>query len=229
MDNLETSTLLKLYLDFNAVDEDAVDEGDGDENGSIYAKFVAPSSPLQLLSLRGNKITSSKASKLFENLRDNKTLMSLNLWGNGLTDPSMPELANALLVNKTLTHLSLSKNELSNEGAVSLMRCLTSEVVDKDEAKELKKAGIATTAVKGTTFRDPNTTLRVLNLGHNLIGDPGCLDVLYAINPETRCLSFLSLLLLFFVFFFYFFFFFFVFVFFVFIHLLLFPPPFLSL
>merc|ERR1712166_1179158 len=43
-----------------------------------------------------------------------------------------------------------------------------------------------TSAVKGTMFRDPNQTLRLLNLGYNDISDPGCLEVMYSINPSNR-------------------------------------------
>jgi hypothetical protein len=206
-DSLEHSSLLKLYLDFNPVEEveaEETEEGRGvtpspapsQKEGrgltpspaplSIFASFCAPSSPLQLLSLRGNAITTRKARGIFDNLRENKTLLSLNLWGNELLDPSMPELAHALLVNKTITHLSVSKNQVSDEGATSLLRALTAEVVDKTEAATLKKQGINTTAVKGVVFRDPNQALKVLNLGHNHLGDEGCLKVLMAVCPEAR-------------------------------------------
>lgn len=193
-DSMQNSSVQKLYLDFNPIDEPfpAVEgqEGEDDDDAvpapSIFASFITNDSAVQLLSLRDCGITTAKASSLFMNLRDNKTLMSLNLWGNQLTDPAMPDLSNALLVNKTLTHINLAKNQLGNEGATSLMRCLTSELVDKEAAKDLKKLNIPMSTVKGVTFRDPNQSLRVLNLSQNLIEDEGCTEVLYAVNPLAR-------------------------------------------
>lgn len=180
--SLEDSTVQRLYLDFNELPMDDL----GNDGTSLFAPLVADQPTLQFLSLRGNAIHDEEAIAIFKALEENKSLMSLSLWNNNITVGSMEALSHTLLINKTLTHLNLASNNLRDSGVRSLMSCFNTEVIDKEEVKRLKTEKIPTSAVKGFNFRDPNQTLKLLNLCHNGVGDEGCLEVLYTLNPLVR-------------------------------------------
>jgi len=188
---LNDTTIQRLHLDFNPLtektetQEETKAEGDSADTpaegrgtveplGSPFADLISHSSPLQLLSLRGNGIDDVVACEIFAKLKDNKNLLGVGLQSNVIGDASMSELTNALMVNKALASLSLAQNLITDTGITSLITTFQSPLVDKDDVKKLKALGIACSGTKGKNFRDPNMTLRSLNIGHNKIGDIGC-------------------------------------------------------
>lgn len=198
---LRDSTIQRLHLDFNPLSEDLDDRADEaieregeekedsseakegkdskdskDEPNSMspFADLVDHSSPLQLLTLRGNGINDVVAKQIFHNLKDCKHLLGLGLQNNQISDGAMSDLTNALLANKCLVNLSLSQNLISDAGSQALVDTFRSPPVEKDDVKRLKHLGINCSGAKGKFFRDPNMALRTLNLSHNQMGDLGC-------------------------------------------------------
>jgi hypothetical protein len=63
---------------------------------------------------------------------------------------------------------------LSDGAATALASALSAQlVIDKEEAKVLKKAGYRIAAVKNKTFRESNTSLRYINLSDNYVAEAG--------------------------------------------------------
>lgn len=165
-DALKTSTIQRLYLDFNPLNGE-------NEDGSVFSLLISTPSPLQMLSLRGNQINDRIGSEIFQSLIHNKNLLALDLWENQLTHAIGEIVAKTILLNNTLVALALNKNRLGDAGCHALAHAFSCVAVEKEEAKNLKKDGYKMTALKNKFFRDANGTLRVLNLADNAVGDAG--------------------------------------------------------
>ena len=137
----------------------------GDRLPSLVSLCASPN--LQVISLRANKITDRMAIELFQSLLEHKSILSLNLWDNHIGDDAIPSLVSLLLNTKTLVGLSLGKNKITSKGAKALSLAFKAVLVDKEEAKKLKKEAISVTVGKTRAFRDANNTVRILNMGSN--------------------------------------------------------------
>ena len=168
-EGLKGSAITRLHVDYNPLPADR-----GEEGGLVYSLMLAPSSPLQLLSLRGNRLCDEVCGELMRTLGSNKNLLALDLWDNELTDGCAADVARMLCTNPHIQSLNLSRNRLSNGAAVALSAAFASAtVVDREEAKTLKKSGYKIVAIKNKTFREANSSLRYLHLADNYIGEPG--------------------------------------------------------
>lgn len=127
------------------------------------------------------------AGQLFQNMRENKNLQVLNLWGNKITNAAMPACEHMMLMNKTLMYFSIGNNVVTDEGAVTLLRAFQAPTLEnKEEQKTLKKYNIGSTATKQKVFRDPNMSLKTLNIGHNKITDITCEEAVFTVNYALR-------------------------------------------
>jgi len=107
--------------------------------------------------------------------------LHLNLWDNKLDDGLCPQIGHSLLVNKTINSLSLAKNHFADDCSQTLVNSFTPElVVDKADQANLKKLGFTSTSAKGKVFRDPNTSIKYLNLSYNKMSDAAA-EALYFI------------------------------------------------
>lgn len=168
---LKGSSITRLYVDANPLSRAA-----GDEGGLVFSLLLAPSSPVQLLSLRSNNLGDAEAGELMRTLSANKNLQALDLWDNQLTDKSAPDVARMLGLNAYLLSLNLARNRLADGAAAALASSLSAQLItDKEEAKVLKKAGfrIHVQSKTNKTFRESNGALRYLNLSDNYVGESG--------------------------------------------------------
>jgi hypothetical protein len=179
---LKGSTITRMYIDSNPLTRSA-----GDEGGLVYSLMLAPSSPLQLLSLRSSRVTDDVCSELMRTLSANKNLLALDLWDNELTDKCAPDIARMLGVNGHLLSLNLSRNRLGDGTGVALASALGAQLIsDKEEAKSLKKIGYRIALVKNRTFREANMCLKYLHLSDNYLSEVGLQSIVDMIAEQVR-------------------------------------------
>ncbi len=157
--------------------------GEGDRLSCLVPLCSSPN--LQTICLRSNKIADRAAKQLFVALQEHKSILSLNLWDNCIGDDAMPELVNFLMLTKTLVALAIGRNKLTTTGAAELATAFKAIVVDKEEAKKLKKDGIAVTVTKSRAFRDANATVRLLNVSDSQFNDQTCELFLELADEDT--------------------------------------------
>jgi len=183
-DGLKNSSITRLYIDANP---EACDRSKGEEGSLALSTLMAPSSPLQLLSLRSNGIDDAICSDIMRVLQANKHLQVLDLWDNEIGDESVADIARMLGLNTNLQSLNLSKNLIGNEGSKLLSATFSSIVIhDKEEAKNLKKSGFRITTIKNRTLRDANNSLRYLGLSYNYIEEEGLLAWVDVCNEQVK-------------------------------------------
>ena len=168
-DGLKGSAVTKLYLDYNPLSVTA-----GQEPSLVYSMLMAPNSPLQVLSLRGNRIDDSIASDIARTASASKNLVVLDLFDNEIGDEGAIAIAKMISVNSTLQSLNLGHNLIEDDGAIALAQAFQSvNILDKEEAKTLKKSGHTITVFKNRTMREANQLIKQLNLSQNYIGQAG--------------------------------------------------------
>lgn len=168
-DSLKGSSVTKFYLDYNPLDI-----SQGQEPSLIYSVLLAPNSPLQYVSLRGNRIDDTIASDLARTICMSKNLIVLDLFDNEIGNFGAEGFAKTLGLNSILQSLNLGNNLIENQGSIALAQTFQSiNIVDKEDAKSLKKGGYKITTIKNRTMREANQTLKQLNLAQNYIGEEG--------------------------------------------------------
>eukprot|EP00511_Aplanochytrium_stocchinoi_P011954 CAMPEP_0204875770 /NCGR_PEP_ID=MMETSP1348-20121228/46820_1 /ASSEMBLY_ACC=CAM_ASM_000700 /TAXON_ID=215587 /ORGANISM="Aplanochytrium stocchinoi, Strain GSBS06" /LENGTH=757 /DNA_ID=CAMNT_0052032375 /DNA_START=59 /DNA_END=2329 /DNA_ORIENTATION=- len=108
----------------------------------------ASSISLKVLNLEGNKLGDLGAENIANALKDNKSLVALCLAKNQISKVGAQHIADALQVNQTLQNLDLRSNHLTDFGCKHLAKALSME-------------------------SNPNTSLIILCLNSNDIGNPG--------------------------------------------------------
>lgn len=176
---IKGSPLQRLSIDFNPLGSD--------EDTAAFGDLLAADSPVNVLSLRQNKISDTAGAALFEQLKGNKSLLALNLFDNDIAEGGVAALSQVLLSggNKTLVALSLCKNKIGTEGGKALAYTVGPKPLDADEAKAAKANGWSVQALKTGTFREPAQGLKSLNLSLNQIGDEACTAFAGVFSPDV--------------------------------------------
>ena len=147
------------------------------------------------LSIVGNTLCSASLQALLEVLTFNKSLTTFILSHNLLTpssdDDHVPPcvaaaVASRLAANNTLTELALDGSDISDDGFEILIKSLP-PTISKLDLSDNKISNVASLAA----FLKSNTTLRVIELWENRLGDAGaiCLWEAMAYNSTLEVLS----------------------------------------
>ena len=147
------------------------------------------------LSIVGNTFCSASLQALLDVLTFNKSLTTFILSHNLLTPSSDNDnvplcvaaaLSSRLPGNQTLTELALEGSDISDEGFEILIKSLP-PTISKLDLSDNKITNVASLA----TFLKSNTTLRVIELWENRLGDAGaiCLWEAMAYNSTLEVLS----------------------------------------
>lgn len=134
------------------------------------------SSPLVMLNIQGNRITSRGAEILAFLLGQDTSLRELDLSGNRIGDEGVAELSTVLSTNSVLKVLRLSDNRIYQQGAKAIAKSIGQGACAEQTLEELYLSGNRIGSV-GTKFLcrslQHNFTLKTLDLSSNGIGDVG--------------------------------------------------------
>lgn len=97
--------------------------------------LINQQSPIKVLSLKSNNITTEGLKSLATRLKSNQTLRSLNLSGNKFSREAAEYFAQALKFNQSLISLSLAKTGLGDEGVKALTKVLAFTPVTQEEKR----------------------------------------------------------------------------------------------
>ncbi|CAF3338678.1 unnamed protein product [Rotaria socialis] len=137
----------------------------GDQDMEFLCKKVIVDSRCGKLRLEHNEISGNGATTLADILYTNTSLVELNLSSNQISDTGARALARALSINnETMEWLELDSNNITDDGA--------------DYLADMLKT---------------NTTIEILNLGSNAIGDRGVRQLISAITSHNNTLQCLNL------------------------------------
>ncbi|CAF2045134.1 unnamed protein product [Rotaria magnacalcarata] len=137
----------------------------GDQDMNVLCKKVIVDKKCGKLRLERNEISGEGAKILADRLYNNTSLVELNLSNNQISDIGTHDLAQALSIdNQTLEWLDLDSNNITDEGAGYLADMLKT-----------------------------NTTIQMLSLGSNAIGDRGVRQLTSTITPDNKTLQCLNL------------------------------------
>lgn len=127
-----------------------------------FSLLFTATSPLCVLSLRDVGLGNQDMEDIMTRLKTNTRLMSLNVSNNKITEACIPSISDMLQANKTLTCLNLSYNKLGGKLKELVEAFLATEI--KGDISAYKATGKNVLALKARSFRDCNTTLRLLDL-----------------------------------------------------------------
>ena len=160
----------------------------------IISLVIQNPSKLEFLCLRGDNIGDENAIKIFEGLKNPKSILkNLNLYGNRLTNECIKSFSEILPINKTLEEINFGKNNLSDECLIIIKNNyglfpMTEEEVEeynriaKEKQDILKKNEKLRASKKpelevpfleemkeidGTFYKFKNNTLKVINIFQN--------------------------------------------------------------
>ena len=130
---------------------------------------------IETLYLSSNSIYDAGAEAIANALQHNTVLTKLYLSNNNIGDTGAVSLAQALNCNSTLTELNLSNNIIGYPGAVALFKVLQ----PKSTLTMLDLSNNNIICTKGVTlFQTIHlSTLEVLNLSDNKVGDAGAVNL----------------------------------------------------
>ena len=163
------------------------------------ADLVKYNTTIRSLNMSHNQFASTGADAFSQCLRRNVTLQSLNVAGNKIGVIGATAIASALSHNATLTKLDVSRNDFSDSGTVVFSKCLQLNNTIKDlviswnniSSKGAQKIACALDPKSFFVERDVikfvqhrqyyynntepkfNTSLQLLDISHNYIGDCG--------------------------------------------------------
>mmetsp|Transcript_28243 Transcript_28243/g.76536 ORF Transcript_28243/g.76536 Transcript_28243/m.76536 type:complete len:687 (-) Transcript_28243:1144-3204(-) len=139
----------------------------GEDFATAVSKYLPSSSALEVLSLKGCRITEIDAASISEGLRGNTTLRRLNLDNNQIGDFGLREIA-SVLPHNTLTSLSANDNNITDLGMgskglsrVTELHLMNNHITDRG-ALELAKDLV-----------DCNHWLNWVNLKNNRVTEKG--------------------------------------------------------
>ena len=94
------------------------------ENEQLYSILSNPSTMLEELNMRDNKLSSRAAIALFTALKDNNKLKELYIADNAITDDACAAITTALERNSCLVRLWMYDNPLTGEAIVNIVNGL---------------------------------------------------------------------------------------------------------
>ena len=141
----------------------------GDRGASCVASCLLAAQPPTTLLLSKCEIACAGAASLSDALRVDASLTQLDLQNNHISDKGASALADSLMVNQSLLQLTLGKL-IGNVGATQLgkmlkVRATLASFLPSQAALVIQNVSICSWQA--------NSTLTVLNLGGNQIGDDG--------------------------------------------------------
>ncbi len=134
--------------------------------GRPLSELLRVNSTLQSLILFGNTVENWGVSRIAEGLLNNQSLLELNLKNNSIFSNGALKLSQALKLNTTLKKCDLSWNKIKDDGSGYLSEML--EINHSLEELSLEwnpLLDVGVTRLAEAIGNNPNTKLRVLNLG----------------------------------------------------------------
>ncbi|GIL87980.1 hypothetical protein Vretimale_6356 [Volvox reticuliferus] len=158
----------------------------GDEGAGHIAGMLARASQLEDLRFASSRVGPVGGILLAKSLLSGARLVRLDLSDNPLTAEVAPELAKALALQPTLRALNLNDTSLGPDGVVEVCRTLLQSYRNTDGAprQQLEELGLALNEVDPAAARavaalvaSHASSLRVLNLRENELGDRGAITL----------------------------------------------------
>ena len=169
---------------------------------------VSKNSFIHEVDLSKNRFGVDGLAAIMASLKTNTTLVSLDISDNNVGHSGAQQIAEALSVNTVLKKLKVSRSELRDDGAIAIVKCLGSTILEELDlswnsvsskgASEIaqclgvkKDADTPTEGAAGCN-KDPEsdsqqnrTNLKVLNLSHNKLGNPGAKSLSYMLKVNS--------------------------------------------
>jgi len=149
---------------------------------------------LEKLNINGNKLDNDGVKIISEGITKTNTLRELDISDNNITSTGATAIAKSLLHNTSLEVLDMSNNAIGQDGAIGITQIITN-------SKTLKKlyirgCEISTGATAIANSLLCNTSLEVLDMKYNAIGQDGAIASAQAIAQAIANNKTLKILLL---------------------------------
>ena len=158
----------------------------GDEGAKqICLALMDPTTKVQTLWLRNNKIGAEGARFIAFSLKRNAILNVLWLSNNNIGDLGASDMAKALKTNSTLHELSLENNCIGDDGAGHIATALNNNSTLRELSLANNHIGDAGAERLAASLWN-NSTLRELSLVSNKIGDNGAVFIANAMDNNNN-------------------------------------------